>query len=390
MNKKIIKNHIVALAAIMSLTVICSQQPLLAQPARMDIPQIVSPEVKPDKRITFRLYAPDIKSAKLFNSDIQGIPQQSDMVKSTNGVWKITVGPVEPGAYRYLFLIDGVRAIDPLNPATSESNMHSWSLVYVPGLDFMETKLVPHGAVSEITYYSTTLKGFRRMHVYTPPGYETSKIKYPVLYLLHGAFDSDDSWTTVGRAGFIMDNLIAEGRAKPMIVVMPAGHTGPFLVNRPPGGSPRMSFDDFVNEFVNDIMPYIENNYRVFKDANHRAITGLSMGGAQTLNIAIPRLNQFAYIGVFSSGIFGINQNQGQNTWEEQNKQYLENKKAKNSLKLFWFATGKDDFLLATTRATVDLFKKYNFNVTYNETPGAHTWLVWRNYLRDFAQLLFK
>jgi len=167
---------------------------------------------------------------------------------------------------------------------------------------------VPHGAVASVTYYSKSLNKFRRMHVYTPPGYETSSQKYPIFYLLHGAGDSDDSWSSVGRAGFIIDNLIADKKAKPMVIVMPAGHTGPFNFAAPAAGAPRsLDFnDDFVKDFVNDIMPYAETHYRVLRDRQHRAIAGLSMGGAHTLNIAIPHPDEFAYVGVFSSGIIGI------------------------------------------------------------------------------------
>ena len=183
------------------------------------------------------------------------------------------------GAYRYNFNVDGVSVMDPRSASVSESNGNAWSMVYVPGADFMETKDVPHGAVASVTYYSKSLGRFRRMHVYTPPGYETGSQKYPVFYLLHGAGDCDDSWTSVGRAGFIIDNLIAAKKAKPMVIVMPAGHT-----SRTRPRSPRSDFnDEFVKDFVNDIMPYAETHYRVLRDRQHRAIAGLSMGGAQTL-----------------------------------------------------------------------------------------------------------
>jgi enterochelin esterase family protein len=233
-----------------------------------------------------------------------------------------------------------------------------------------------------------TLKRFRRLHVYTPPGYESGEGKYPIFYLLHGAFDSDDSWSSVGRAGFILDNLIAAGKAKPMVVVMPHGHTGPFSFGMPLSG-------EFEPEFVTDIMPQMEKRYRVYTDRQHRAMAGLSMGGAQTLNIGIPHLDQFAYLGVFSSGIFGIaggpggNQPQGP-SFEERQKAVLDDAKLKDGLKLFWFATGKDDFLVATSRATVEMFKKHQFEVTYQETGGAHTWDNWREYLREFAPQLFQ
>jgi enterochelin esterase family protein len=280
--------------------------------------------------------------------------------------------------------------IDPRNSSTSESNENTWSLVAVPGAEWMDTQDVPHGAVAEVTYRSTSLKRFRRMHVYTPPGYQKGEGTYPVFYLLHGASDSDDSWTTVGRAGFILDNLIAAGRAKPMLVVMTAGHTGPFRF-----GGPRPTVDEFSQDFVNDVMPYIEQNYRVKTDRASRAIAGLSMGGAQTLNIGIPQLEKFAYLGVYSSGVFGILPRPGAPepagpTFEKQHQEILDNEELKKGLELFWFATGKEDFLVETSRATVDMFKKHDFDVVYQEGEGGHTWIVWRQYLQEFAPQLFQ
>ena len=291
--------------------------------------------------------------------------------------------------------MDGVSVIDPRNPSVSESNNNVWSLVYIPGAEFMDTAEVPHGAVAAVTYYSTALKKFRRMHVYTPPGYEKGEGKFPVFYLLHGAGDCDDSWTSVGRAGFILDNLIAAKKARPMVVVMPAGHTSQTFGR---GGRGPGAPDEFVQDFVTDIMPYAETHYRVYTDRAHRAIAGLSMGGSQTLNIAIPHLDKFAYIGVYSSGIFGIvPSGRGTTpapppspTWEEQHKAELDNPAAKKGLKLVWFSTGKDDGLIATSRATVDMLKKYGFNAVFLESPGAHTWINWRNYLNEFAPQLFQ
>ncbi len=361
-------------------------------------PQVVSPEVSADRHITFRILAPKAEAVRLSGSDIPGNVRGAEMTKGENGVWEVTLGPLPPGAYRYNFNVDGVSVIDPRSPSISESNNNVWSLVYVPGSDFMDTKDVPHGCVAEVTYYSKTLQRFRRMHIYTPPGYESGKGKNPIFYLLHGAFDCDDSWTSVGRAGFILDNLITAGKAKPMVVVMPAGHTGPFRFGARGGGSPRPPVDEFVQDFLNDIMPYVEKNYRVYTDQQHRAIAGLSMGGAQTLNIAIPNPKKFAYVGVFSSGIFGITGG-GRGgapgaasgaTWEDQNKEVLDNAEFKKGVKLLWFATGKEDFLIETSRATVDMLKKHGFDVVYSETPGEHTWINWRDYLNKFAQQLFQ
>ncbi len=360
-------------------------------------PSVTSPEVLEDGRVTFRILAPKAMIVRLGGTDFPGNPMQPGpertLTEGEEGVWETTVGPLPPGSYRYNLSVDGVSVIDPRNPLTSESVANTWSLVHVPGADFMDTKQVPHGAVAAITYYSTALEKFRRMHVYTPPGYQLGKGRYPVFYLLHGAGDSDDSWWTVGRAGFILDNLIAAGKAKPMVVVMTAGHTGPFRFTP---GAPRPTRDEFSADFKEVVMPYVEKTYRVLPGRANRAIAGLSMGGMQTLNIGISELGKFAYIGVYSSGVFGItgrgptgNAPQGP-SFEEQNAATLDNAALKKGLKLVWFATGKDDFLVETSRATVEMLKKHGFDVVYKESEGGHTWANWRDYLHEFAPQLFQ
>ena len=386
-------------------------------------PQYVSPEVLGDRRITFRILAPQAQAVRLAAGDIQGLGQAAQLTKGENGVWEITVGPVDPGSYRYNFNVDGVTTIDPRSPFISESNNNVWSLVHVPGSEYSDTKNVPHGGVAAVTYYSTALAGFRRMHVYTPPGYERNNDKYPVFYLLHGAGDSDDSWTSVGRAGFILDNLIAAKKAKPMIVVMPAGHTrrGPAA----PGAIARTATDEFAKDFVADVMPYVEKNYRVLTDRNNTAIAGLSMGGNHALQVGVPNLSRFGYIGVYSSGLLGAFPQLGGRRgappapaapaaappaaapaaapaapaapqaptaaeWEKEHTATLDNASLKKGLKVFWFATGKDDFLLSTTNATVELFKKHGFNPVMKESSGGHTWINWRDYLNEFAPMLFQ
>ncbi|MCW3052905.1 MAG: axe1-6A 5 [Chthonomonadales bacterium] len=369
------------------------------QPQR---PPVISPEVQSDGHVTFRLQAPQATTVRLSAGDIPGNGPGTPMVKNDNGVWEVTVGPIAPGAYRYNYNVQGVTTIDPRNSATSESNDNVWSLVVVPGSDLMDTKNVPHGAVASVTYWSTALSKFRRMHVYLPPGYDKSKDKYPVFYLLHGAGDSDEAWTSVGRAGFILDNLIAAKQAKPMVVVMPAGHTR--KSGEPPSkgsdGSP-VRGDEFVGDFMTDLLPYVEQHYHVQNDRAHRAIAGLSMGGSQTLNIALPHLELFAYVGVYSSGLlngFGSprganpapNAGQTRSPWEQEHLAVLDNAELKKGLKLLWFGTGKDDFLLNTTHATVDMLKTHGFQPIFEESTGGHTWLNWRNYLLGFAPKLFK
>jgi enterochelin esterase-like enzyme len=277
-----------------------------------------------------------------------------------------------------------------------------WSLVHVAGSDVFDTRDVPHGAVAEVTYKSTALARFRRMHVYTPPGYENGRDRYPVFYLLHGAGDNDNAWSTVGRAGFVLDNLIAARKAKPMIVVMPAGHAAAAADS----AIGQTATDLFVNDFVTDVMPYVEKHYRVLTDRANTAIAGLSMGGGQTLEAAIPRLERFAYIGVFSSGLLGAFPAGGRGAaapaappggvpaaaaaWEKQHAAKLDDAGLKRGLRLLWFGTGKEDFLMPTTVATIDLFKRHGFAPVFVESPGGHTWINWRNYLTEFAPQLFR
>lgn len=417
------------------------------QPGRGGGPQapaVVSPQVMPDRRIAFRLYAPQAQAVRLAAGDIPGVGQTTRLAKNEAGIWEVTIGPIDPGAYRYNFNVDGVATIDPVNHATSESNTNVWSLVLVPGSDLFDTRDVPHGAVAEVLYHSSALGAFRRMHVYTPPGYENGTAKYPVFYLLHGAGDSDDAWTTVGRAGIILDNLIAAGKAKPMVVVMPAGHTrrGPAQG----GAVGRTATQEFVDDFNGDVVPYVAAHYRVLTDRPHTAIAGLSMGGSQTLNIAIPHLDKYAYVGVFSSGLIGgfpgaasaapaappaaspaaapaapsaagsaaaatapaaaspagagargagaagpaAGGPPAAADWEKQHAAMLDNAALRKGLRVLWFATGKEDRLLPTTTATVDMLKKHGLDATFSESAGGHTWINWRNYLAEFAPRLFQ
>jgi enterochelin esterase family protein len=382
-------------AAILSTTIQASSPAQGRQGGRGGQPQrprVVSPEVSSDRHITFRVYAPQAQSVRLTASDIPGLGQTGVFAKDEENVWALTIGPINPGAYRYNFNVDGVATIDPGSPFISESNANVWSLVYVPGTDFMETKNVPHGAVASVNYYSSALETWRRMHVYTPPGYETNNEKYPVFYLLHGAGDNDEAWSSVGRANFILDNLIAARKAKPMVVVMTAGHTSRVQGGRGGGGF-LSATDDFGRDFVHDVMPYVEKHYRVLTDRAHTAMAGLSMGGSQTLNIAIPHLDRFAYIGVYSSGLIGEFPGGAPETgsgWEARNQAMLDNPALKKGLKLLWFSTGKDDGLIGTSKATVELLKKHGFNAVFEESPGAHTWINWRNYLNEFAPQLFQ
>jgi enterochelin esterase-like enzyme len=381
-----VRNRIAVASAAGALLALVFAGHASAQPATgaAPPPPVASPEIAASGDVTLRLRAPLAgKVMVVSGGDIPPVPNTGlALDKGADGVWQVTLSKLAGGAYRYRFMVDGVPTDDPANPAVSQSNSNTWSLFYVPGAKFMDEQRVAHGAVAAVFYHSTALGKDRRMHVYTPPGYERDRASYPVFYLLHGAFDSDDSWPSVGRAGFIIDNLIASGAAKPMIVVMPDGHTSRFA----PSGR-GLDIDDFVRDFNTDLKPYVEAQYRVLTDRRSTAIAGLSMGGAQTLDIAFGDLAEYAYVGVFSSGVFDVRDG---SQWEDKHRAQLDDAALKRGLNLVWFSTGRDDRLLDTTAATVDLLKRHGFAVSYEPSAGAHTWINWREYLNKFAPQLFQ
>jgi enterochelin esterase family protein len=348
-------------------------------------PTVVSPEVLSDKRVVFRLYAPQATDVALrAPGGGRGAPP---MTKASNGVWETTIGPLAPGVYQYSFAVHGVTVVDPSNQDVNETTTGLRNLLVVPGGEWTDAKPVPHGAVAEVFYPSSVLGHQRRLHVYTPPGYASGADKLPVFYLLHGSGDSDQSWNAIGRAGVIVDNLIAAGKARPMIVVMPNGHTRVGAQTASPE-----SRAEFVREFITDIVPFVEKNYRVRADRASRAIAGLSMGGGQTLNIAIPQLDKFGYVGVFSAGLSGggAGQPNALDAWESQNKAALDNAAWKKDLKLLWFSTGKEDAAMTNTLNAVNLLKKHGFSPVFQESEGGHTWENWRDYLAIFSGQLFR
>jgi enterochelin esterase-like enzyme len=345
------------------------------------VPAVQSVEILPDRQVTFRISAPQATNVRFTSSDIFNLGPKADMTKNDNGVWETTVGPLEPGAYRYNFSVDGVSTTDPQSPLISESNTHVQSLLYVPGSEYMDTKDVPRGAVAQITYYSKSLGRFRRMHIYTPPGYEANQEKYPILYLLHGAMDNDNAWSTVGRAGFILDNMIAAGKVKPMVVVMPAGHTN---ASNSMGGlrrggalSSAQPSDEFSRDFLNDIMPYAETRYRVLTDQPHRAMAGLSMGGMQTHSIAMANLDKFSHIGLFSGGTISADEITDAAAFKEK-------------VKVLFMSCGSKENP-SGLQASHDALEKIDIKSTTFVQPDAqHEWRVWRASLIQFAPLLFQ
>lgn len=362
----------------------CLATPALAQfNQRPQTPNdtLVSRDVSDDGRVTLRIYAPEAESVSARGDIGAGPTAGLEMTKAENGVWSGTTGPLAPGTYRYTFVVDGVVVTDPKHTDLSPNNSQPNSLVFVPGAEgeFQTMQDVPHGAVASV-YYPSTLGITRRMHVYTPPGYGLHAVDYPVLYLLHGAGDADNSWSEVGRAGFILDNLIASGDAEPMIVVMTAGHVPADLSTDMLGEGA----DLFAKDMVESVIPYVDANYRTLDDEDHRAIAGLSMGGFQTLNIAFGHPELFDYAGVFSSGWF----NGDPEALEARFGDALDN--ANTEFDLIWTATGEDDFVLDSTEQMLALFDAHGVENTHVRTPGGHTWENWRDYLRDYAPLLFK
>ena len=274
---------------------------------------LVSPHIANDGRVTFRILAPQATAVTLAGDISQGLNREAQslgtavpslaagisLTKGSDGVWSWTSAlPMKPGAWRYHFVVDGMTVVDSRNVNTSPYQAQVESLLIVPG-DFSETRNVPHGAVSRVRYVASTLNNaIREMYVYTPPGYEKGSESYPVLYLIHGGGESAASWSTVGRANDILDNLIAEGKAVPMIIAMPSGWT-------PLGGQVMTgdaTKDPFNDEMMKDILPYMESHFRVKASPEYRALSGLSMGGIQTLNIGLHNLGTFSYLAVMSSG----------------------------------------------------------------------------------------
>ncbi len=348
-------------------------------------PRPVPVEVLADKRVTFRIVAPEAKSVAIggeFAGGGPGAPLLA-LTKDAAGVWSGTTAPIVPGAYRYSVRIDGASVVDPNNTYTSASRDRVQNVVFIPGsTEIPEENRIgaPHGAVAEVYYPSKFGGGQRRMHVYTPPGYETGRGSYPVLYLIHGGGDSDDSWPTVGRAGFILDNLIADGKAKPMIVVMADGNAGP--QGQVMTGDPAL--EPFVPDLMQSIIPYVERSYRVSRRPQDRALAGLSMGGIQTMNAGFSNLAAFSSLGVFSSGFFPDDEK----IFDAKMAPAM--KSAASKLKVFYVAYGQTDIAKVQAESNLKMFGKYGLKPVVQVTEGGHDWINWRRYLTAFAPMLFR
>ena len=340
---------------------------------------VVSPEVKDDQSVVFRLRAAKAQSVQLRG---QWDHKQVDMNKDAEGLWSTQVPAVPAGVWEYSFVVDGLTIVDPANPAMKPQRSPNTSILHLPGnsphvWDFQN---VPHGTVHQHSHLSKSLGKQREAWVYTPPGYEadTSK-RYPLLVLQHGSGDRHETWISHGKAHWILDNLIATGKAKPMIVLMIDGH--PLgMVPREMADRRSESLKAFKRELLEEALPLVESHYRLLPGREYRAITGLSMGGWQSLSTGLTHLDKFAWVGSFSGAVD-----------EKEIQTALDDASSTNAkLKLLWIACGEKDFLLERNHQLISTLKSQGVNHEWHETAGDHSWPVWRDYLADFAPKLFQ
>jgi len=386
-------------ALIMLVGILMAVPSLKAQQALFGAQEIVSPEIGAGHQVTFRVMAPNAKEVKLSGDWMQSqgwVPGTVDMVKDEKGLWSYTTDKLAPELYTYYFQIDGVRSVDQNNPFIIRDVATLMNIFIIDGeqADLYKVNDIPHGSVTRRWYDSPGLGMDRRVTIYTPPGYESSGDKYPVLYLLHGAGGDEEAWCTLGRAAQIMDNLIAQGRTKPMIVVMPNGNV---IQDAAPGeGSkgfykPQFMVDKTMDgtyeaNFM-DIIKFVESNYRVKADKADRAIAGLSMGGFHSFHISRYYPNTFDYVGLFSAALMPRE--------DATSKVYDDidgtlKKQMENGYKLYWIGIGKDDFLYKANTEYRQKLDAMGMKYTYTETDGGHIWKNWRVYLSEFTPLLFK
>jgi enterochelin esterase-like enzyme len=384
---------------IITIGILLSFSQLSAQQALWGGGQIVSPEINNDNSVTFRFVAPDAKEVKISGDWMpseEWTPGSQNMKKDEKGLWSFTTQKLESDLYSYWFIVDGVRTTDPSNVYLIRDVATIFNVFIIGGGkgDLYKVNNIPHGSVTRRWYNSPTLEKQRRITIYTPPGYENSNDKYPVLYLLHGMGGDEEAWIALGRTSQILDNLIAQGKAKPMIVVMSNGNAAQEAA---PGESslgmykPTMqlpnTMDGTFEASFKDVIAFMESNYRIKADKAGRAIAGLSMGGFHSLHISRYYPNTFDYIGLFSAAIMP-NENVISKVYDNFDETLTA--QMNNGYKLYWIAIGKTDFLY---QANIDYRKKLDelgFKYTYVETEGGHIWANWRVYLSEFVPMLFK
>ncbi len=330
------------------------------------------PRLLPDNRMEFKVKAPDAKKVQI------DLGKKYDLTRNAEGEWHGITEPLTPGFHYYFLIIDGMQVADPASESFYGCSMNSSGveIPYPDGDKRFYIADVPHGDIRMKRYFSTTAGDWRRAYIYCPPGYDASTESYPVLYLQHGGGEDERGWATQGLTDVIMDNLIAQGKATPMLIVMADGNS-----------------IDFEKELLNDVIPMTEQNFRVKPGRDNRALAGLSMGGIQTLNIGIPNLDKFSHLGVFSSGWFANPNPFGVSMDSEKYYDMLKANKDdyNDKLKVFWLSMGgKEDIAYENCRVMRDRFDKIGIKYDYFETPGGHTWPVWRESLYNFAPLIFK
>lgn len=382
---------------------------MMAQQALWGFSAIKSPEINPDNTVTFRIHAPKAISVKVTGDflptqkmetpfGLVDVPGTADLTEGKDGVWEYTTpSPVSPELYSYSFIVDGQRMNDPSNVFQIRDTATITSVFLVGGdepADLYKVNDVPHGTVSKVWYNSPTLGTDRRMTVYTPAGYEKGNKRYPVLYLLHGMGGDENAWSELGRATQILDNLIAQGKARPMIVVMTNGNSD---LQAAPGESslgftqpttqlPRTMDGSFETSFP-EIVKFIDKNYRTIANKKNRAIAGLSMGGFHSMHISKQYPDMFDYIGLFSAAIMPREEAKSP-VYED-----LEGKLARQFAKkpaLYWIAIGNTDFLYQANKDYRKMLDEKNYPYTYRESDGGHIWRNWRIYLSEFLPMLFK
>ena len=383
------KHSIPVLACILIVELCMAQTNPPARPARNST-GITSPVIEANRQVTFRLQAPDAKSVTVSGD----FGEDAAMKQGDDGVWSVTIGPLDPEMYVYYYTVDGVRLLDPSNSQTKIGYVTSTivSLLTVPTEEpaFYDVQDVPHGEIRILLYKSKSNRTIRELTVYLPPGYEDKPEKhYPVLYLLHGFANDHHSWHRYGRANDILDNLLAQGVIDPFIVVMPLGYGGARIngdgTGIAPEGAGRFRGDAslYERDILEDIIPMIDEKYRTVADPKHRAIFGFSMGGGQARRFGLGNLDMFSYVGIMSAGLRG-----GTDT-EPIATLAADPEKANEMISLLWIACGKDDFAMNGARTLSRTLSEAGIKHTFLETEGAHHWRVWRRYLRNVAPLLF-
>ena len=354
--------------------------------ARMFPAGVVSPQYNDDGSVTFRFQAPDAKEVKL---DCQMLAQAAPMYKDASGVWTITVTPGKPNIYPYCFLVDGMQVADPNNMFIfpNEGFKNSLADVRGPVPSVQDVQDVPHGKVSYRYYHSKTCGIDRVMCVYTPAGYDPNgSEKLPVLYLIHGMTDTYETWFKVGHVNNILDNLIAEGKAKRMIVVMPYANPYPEMILQ--GKAERydsMDTDLVTKEIMKEVKPFIESNYKVKTSAADRAVAGFSLGGRQALACGLGNPKSFKYVCAMAPAIFGE-----EYKTNFTNGTYAKLADVKNNVKFLWIGTGTSDFLISASRGLDAYLTEQGVKHTFYTPDGGHTWMNCRDYLTQIAQQLFK